>query len=328
MNKILLTIILLTLGQVSFGQSINKLELNNKQSILKDRVYLTFPDSAKNLARPVDIMSHDPNAEKETRIVFDNGSERLVFFAQELFVLANKNLFGTLKSENAENFEFEYSEIKSSSKIIAIQSIPTKWDDTKGGILINSLTVMTEDSSLIRIDAYINPDAYKEQKDNYVELTKNVFNTIKNGTRLNNLEARTETHKIFGTDRAFVFKLPKNSIIQIDQKYDFQVFRIKTYSRLGDSSWRSVSIYTGHHPSYSHPDYGFEGYTDKQKTKFLNKSDDWLYFENKEKELYLKEQKIESNNIEKGLIVHIALSGNSSEIIDELTELIETIELK
>lgn len=328
MSKILLTIITLTLGQISFGQSIKELELKNQQSILKDRVYLTFPDSAKNIARPVDIMSHDPNAEKETRIVFDNGNERLVFFAQELFVLANENLFKTLKSENDENFEFEYTEIKNSSEIIAIQAIPTKWDDTKGGILINSLTVMTKDSTLIRIDAYINPDAYKEQKENYIELTKSVFNTIKNGTRLNNLEARTEEHKIFGSDKSFVFKLPKNSVIQIDQKYDFQVFRIKTYSRLGESSWKSVSIYTGHHPSYFYPDYGFDGYTDKQKTKFLNKSSDWLYFENKEKELYLKEQKIESDNIEKGLVVHIAISGNSAEIIDELTGLVENIELK
>jgi hypothetical protein len=328
MSKILLTIIILTLGQISFGQSIKGVELNNQQSILKDRVYLTFPDSAKNIARPVDIMSHDPNAEKETRIVFDNGNERLVFFAQELFVLANEKLFETLKIENDENFDFDYSEIKNSSEIIAIQAIPTKWDDTKGGILINSLTVMTKDSTLIRIDAYINPDAYKEQKENYIELTKNVFNTIKNGTRFNNLEARTETHKIFGTDKSFVFKIPKNSIIQVDQKYDFQVFRIMTYSRLGETSWKSVSIYTGHHPSYFYPDYGFEGYTDKQTTNFLNKSSDWLYFENKEKELYLKEQKIESDNIEKGLVVHIALLGNSSEIIDELTGLVETIELK
>lgn len=328
MNKILLGVILLAFCQISFGQSIKRLELNNEQSILKDRVYLTFPDSAKNIARPVDIMSHDPNAEKETRIVFDNGDERLVFFAQELFVLANEKLLETLESENDENFVFEYSKIKSGSEVMAIQSIPTKWDDTKGGILINRLTVMTKDSSLIRIDAYINPEAYREQKEDYINLTKNVFNTIKDGTRLNNLESRTETHKIFGTDKSFVFKLPKNSIIQIDQNYDFQVFRIKTYNRLGESSWKSVSIYTGNHPSYFYPDYGFEDYTENQKTKFLNEYSDWLYFEDEEKDLYLKEQKIESDNIEKGLFVHIALSGNSSEIVNELTELIEKIELE
>ena len=320
--------LLLTFVQFSFGQSIKGLKLNNEQSILKDRIYLTFPDSAKNLARPVDIMSHDPNAEKETRIVFDNGKERLVFFAQELFVLANENLFETLKGENDENFEFEYSNITVASEVIAIQSIPTKWDDTKGGILINSLTVMTKDSSLIRVDAYINPEAYKDQKENYIELTKEVFKTIKNGTRLNNLEARTEKHQIFGTDKSFVFHLPKNSIIQVDQKYDFQVFRIKSYNKLGESSWQSVLIYTGHHPSYSYPDYGFEDFTEEQKTMFLNKAVDWLYFENKEKAIYLKEQKIESDDIEKGLIVHIALTGSSSEIISNLTELIGKIELK
>lgn len=328
MNKTSLIILLLIFAQISFGQSVKELALNNELSILKDRIYLTLPDSAKNMARPVDIMSHDPNAEKETRIVFDNGSEKLVIFAQELFSLANKNLLETLKNEKDETFDFEYSKIKGGSDLIAIQSIPTKWDDTKGGILINSLMVMTKDSSLVRIDAYINPEAYKGQKENYIELTKEIFKTIKNGNRINNLEARTETHQIFGTDKSFVFNLPKNSIIQIDQKYDFQVFRIKSYSKLGELSWQSVSIYVGHHPSYFYPDYGFEGFTEEQKTKFLNNSIDWLYFENKEKVIYLKEQKIESNNIEKGLIVHIALTGSSSEIISNLTELIGEIELK
>ncbi|MAX81784.1 MAG: hypothetical protein CL843_16600 [Crocinitomicaceae bacterium] len=67
MKNILLatSLFLMTLGQVSLAQSVKDLALNNQQSLLKDRVYLNFPDSAKNVARPVDIMSHDPNAEKE-----------------------------------------------------------------------------------------------------------------------------------------------------------------------------------------------------------------------------------------------------------------------
>lgn len=328
MKKTFLTLLLSAFGILIYGQSLNGLQLNNELSILKDRVYLSFPDSAKNIARPTNIMSHDPNAEKETRILFNNGDERLVFFAQELFILANGTLLETLKSENDDYFEFEYSKIEDSHELIAIQSLPTKWDDTQEGILINSLTVMTKDSSLIRIDAYINPVAFKEQKENYIELSKSVFNSLKAGSRLNNLEARTETYKIFGTDKSFVFKLPKNSIIQIDQKYDFQVFRLISFGRLGDTSWQSISIYTGHHPSYFHPDYGFEAYSAKQKTTFLNESSDWLYFENKETGVYLKEQIIECDFIEESLVVHIALSGSSSELIGQMTELIESIELK
>lgn len=330
MKNILLatSLFLMTFGQVSLAQSVKDLALNNQQSLLKDRIYLNFPDSAKNVARPVDIMSHDPNAEKETRIVFDNGNQRLVFFAQDLFVLANEKLFKTLKSENNEHFEFKRSEIKNDPEIIAIQSTPTKWDDTQGAILINSLTVMTKDSALLRIDAYINPEAYKAQKEDYIQLTKAVFKTVKNGTRLINLKARTETHPIFGTEKSFVFKIPKNSIVQVDQKYDFQVFNLRTYARIRDASWKSMSIYTGYHPAYFYPEYGFEGYTTKQKTTFLNQSTDWLYFENKAENLYLKEQQIPSDNLEKGLIVHIALLGDRPEIIDELTELVESIELK
>lgn len=319
---------LLIISSLSFGQSVKELALKNEQSILNDRIFLAFPDSAKNVMRPVDIMSHDPNENKETRIVFDNGAERLVFFAQELFMLSNGLLLETMKKEKSEEFDFLHREIKSDSELTVIQSTPRKWNENQGGILVNSLVVMTEDSTLIRIDAYINPEAYKAQKDNYIELTKAVFKTIKKGTRLNNRNARTETHAIYGTDKSFVFDLPKNSCVNSDQKYGFQVFRVDYYTVLGDDTYRSVSVYVGRHPSYFHPDYGFRKPTDKQKTTFLGTTTDWLYFEDEAAAIYLKEQKIEMDAISEGLIVHVALVGGDAETVTELTELIEKMELK
>ncbi len=328
MKHFIHTLLVILMGHLTFAQDINQLKLDNKQSILKDRVYLNFPDSALNQARPVGIMSHDPNAEKETRIVFDNKEERLVFFAQELFSFCSTDLLKELEETKEEDYNFKYSEIFKAENITVIQAQPTKWDDTQGGILINSLIVMTKDKSLIRIDAYINPEAYKNQKENYIELTNNVFKTIKEGSRLNNRKARIEKHLIYGTKKKFEFDLPEDYIVQIDQKYDFQVFRIIKFTELSDTTWGSISIYTGNHPSFFHSDYGFDKYTAMQKSDFIGKEVEWFYYADKKRSLYLKEQKIASDNIEKGLLTHIAISSNNPLKVKELSELVSKIKLK
>lgn len=316
------------LVQFVTSQSIKDLNLSNKISILNDRIFFNFPDSAAINARSVSIMSHDPNAERETRIIFDRGDQRMVFFAQEIFKLGDGNTYETIKNNQSEKYNYDFSLIDNESGLTAIQSTPTKWDNSLGAILINQLIVLTKDSSMIRIDVYINPAAYNADKENYIQLSKEVFKTLKNGKRLNELDARKEKHEIFGTKKAFVFDLPANTLIQIDQKYDFQVFRLIFFSTLGDTSWQSISIYTGNHPSFFYPDYDFEEYTEKQKSDFLNKTVEWLYFANEEQEVYLKEQKIESDNIQEGLIVHIAMTGSSPEIIQQLTKIVEAIQLK
>ncbi len=328
MNHFILTLLLILMSHLTFAMDINQLKLKNKQSILKDRAFLNFPNSAINQAKSVGIMSHDPNEEKETRIVFDNKEERLVFFAQELFSFCSTDLLKELEETKEEGYNFKYSEIFKAENITVIQAQPTEWDDTQSGILINSLIVMTKDKSLIRIDAYINPEAFKNQKENYIELTNNVFKTIKEGSRLNNRKARIEKHLIYGTKMKFEFDLPEDYIVQIDQKYDFQVFRIIKFTELSDTTWGSISIYTGNHPSFFYPDYGFDKQTEMQKTDYLSKEIEWYYYADDKRNLYLKEQIITSNNIEKGLLTHIAISSNNPLIIKELSDLVSGIKLK
>src|ERR1044072_5052279 len=91
----LITISVLILKTAS-GQHLDTIKINNKQSILNDRAFFTFPTYATNEQRNVDIMSADPNTNEETRIVHDIGKMRLVFFAQELFSFADEDLLATV----------------------------------------------------------------------------------------------------------------------------------------------------------------------------------------------------------------------------------------
>lgn len=322
-----LTLILLTTFQTTFGNNLKNIKLDNKLSILNDKAFFNFPTDAINSARPTDIMSADHNINQETRIILDINKMRLVFFAEELYLLGDNDLFTDISKEKS-SLNFQHKILTDKDQILSILSTPTVFDFTKNAILINSLIVKTQDNSIFQINAYINPDAVK-LKDDFVILTEQVFQTLSKGTRINNLSTRDESFNIFGTKKDFKFMLPENYSITIDQKYDFQVFNFHKYTIYSDTNWVSLTIYTGNHPSYFYGEYGFnESSSKKAYGKFLDKNIDWLSFYDAAKNMYLKEQKIPSDNIDKGLIVHIAMISNSEILIDELTKLVESIQLK
>jgi hypothetical protein len=308
------------------SQTLENIKLDNKQSILNNKVFFYFPTSAINEKRGVDIMSADPNENEETRIVFDNGDMRLVFFAQELFTLADNDLFHTISRQN-EKAQFQTKILTDKDSLLSILSTPTKFDSTKNAILVNSLLVKTQDNSLFRINAYINPSSYKI-KDKYQELTESVFSSLTKGTRKTNLAARQEKREIYGTEKSLIFHLPDNYCITVDQQYDFQVIKLHRYQTFTDTTWIQVIIYIGNHPSMVYRDYGFsENEGQKIKGKFLDKSINWLFFDINQQRFFDKEQKINCDNVEKGLIIHIAMLSNTKELLDDLTKIVETIEL-
>lgn len=306
------------------GQSLENINLDNKLSILNDKAFFLFPTEAKNEKQAVDIMSADPNENEETRIVFDNGDMRLVFFAQELFALADNDLLLSVSEQNAQA-QLQTKILFDKDSLLSILSTPTKFDSTKNAILVNSLVVKTPDNTLFRISAYINPSAYK-MKDQYQKLAENVFSTLIKGTRKVNRSARQEKHEIYGTKKSLTFNLPENYSITVDQQYDFQVFKFHRYQTLSDTAWIQVIIYNGYHPSMVYSDYGLtENDAQKTKGKFLDKSIDWLFFDINQQGFYDREQKITCDNIEKGLVFHIAILSNNKGLIDDLTKIVETI---
>ena len=56
-------------------------------SILNGKYSFEFPAAAVVSPRVADIMAADPNANRETRVIWDKGDMRLVIFAQELYAI-------------------------------------------------------------------------------------------------------------------------------------------------------------------------------------------------------------------------------------------------
>lgn len=319
----ILTII--CISNFAFGQTISNLKLDNKISILNDRAFFVFPTDAKNVARQGDIMSADPNTSKETRIILDIDKQRLVFFARELFQTNNSNFLEVLRKENGEDFQNKILTEKDST--ISVLSTPLKFDSTKNAILVNNLFVKTADNSIFVIGAYINPDAFKN-KNEFQQLSEKVFSSFTKGNRKYNFKARTEVLPIFDGKKNFKIELPNGFVVNKDKKYDFEVLKFQQVKDFSDTNWVSLTIYTGNHPSYFYGEYDLdESKSEKVKGQFLEQNLEWMYFKDSDKHFYLKEQKIPSDKIEEGLVVHIAMLSNQPKSIDELTKIIENIKL-
>ncbi|GGH70964.1 hypothetical protein HNQ91_003129 [Filimonas zeae] len=308
------------------AQDIANLPLTNKLSILNGKASFLFPDKAENIARATNIMAADANANRETRIVFDLGQQRLVFFARELYVTSNNSLPETLANGN--EAESKSKVLTNKDSLLSVLVTPGGYDSTESAILINTLYVKTQDNAVFSINAFINPEAYKN-KAAFQQLTEKVFASLLKGERRINFKARTETWPIFGGNKKFVIALPEGFVVTKDKKYDFEVLKFQKIKDIADTNWLSLTIYTGHHPSYFYGEYDFTNDNAvKSGGKFLGKPVEWLCFTSEEKKLYLKEQKISADQIENGLIVHIAMLGNNLFSIDEITGLIEGIKLE
>src|SRR6185312_3341843 len=228
---------------------------DNKLSVLNGRAYFTFPIKAENVERPTDIMSAGRNPNEETRIVFDIDKMRMVFFVQELYEVSDKNLVKEVMADSAYKANFTSKVFLQKDSMLAILSSPLRYDSSQSAIMVNSLLVQTSDSTLFRIDAYINPAAYIKLKE-YTNLSVKVFQTLEKGERRNNIKPRDEKRPLMDTTKSFIFHLPVNYCITVDQKYDFQVFKLHRFRSFVDSAWADMMVYVGDYPQYAYMDYG------------------------------------------------------------------------
>lgn len=314
-------------AQLSFSQaSIGSAALINRQSILNDRAYFLFPAAAENKARGTDLMSADPNRNNETRIMLDVKDMRMVFFAQELYSICSGSLLTHSLKDDHDDFKSRV--LTDSDSLISVISSPLTFDSTQNAILVNTLLVKTADNSVFRISAYITPAAFKE-KDEFMKLSERVFSSLSKGSRTLNSKARTETWPIYEGAKKFSIAVPDGYIITKDAKYDFEVLKFRKISEIGDTSFVSLIVYIGHHPSYFYTEQGFSSsQAEKINGNFLDKKVEWLYFKDDTRKLYIKEQQIPYDKISEGTMLHVAMLADKAEAITELSSIVGHMKLE
>ena len=309
------------------AQSYAVLPLNNKLSVLNGKAFFSFPDSTVNKPRQVNLMSAAPNLNDETRLIYHSGKMNLIFFAQELYLLSDKKIFNELSGDSSYAANFSSKEFLQKDSLYAIISTPLRYDSLQGGILIKSLLVQTQDSTLFRIDAYINDAAFPRRAE-FQQLAENVFNTLSKGSRTIQRNERDEKYSVGDGYKSFLFHLPANYCITKEPDEDFEIYKFHKLRKFTDNTLADLLIYIGEHPSYMFMEYGLDEHSARRDSgMILGNKIEWLFFNYDMQGIFLKEQMIHDNGIQKGEMVHVAMITNKRESLDELTQIAEEAKL-
>ncbi len=325
----ILTVISVFLSISVYSQNnIADVKLDNKQSILNGRAYFNFPASAENKERPSDLMSAGRNPNEETRIIYEVGKMRMVFFAQELYMLGGKNLINDVSHDSAYIKNFTTKVFSTTDSLSTILSTPLRYDTAQAGIVISSLLVQSIDGTVFRIDAYINSAAISKREEFRV-LTEKIFKTVTSGPRVNKTNSRDEKYFFADSSKAFIFHLPVNYCVTVDNGDDFKVFKFHRFNHFTDTGWAALLIYVGEYPSYMFMNYGLDETSAKKDSgMFLGQKVQWLVFKDDMQGLFLKEQIIpEGKPTERGEVIHVAMMSSSKEMFPELTNIIEAAKI-
>ncbi len=298
-QKLAFVLLLSILSTFSFGQK-------NVISLLNDRFYCTFPDSAKNTARETNIMSADPNINNETRVIYDIGDKRIVFFAVELYIKSVDDLERELKKESSKNYPLAVKTIYDKDSVKCIRLTPSKFDEKKNAIFVNSIIIVNADNSLSKMSVYLNPKAYSDKR-TFDKITEEVFASFKKGRKRLNLNEHTESFKILDTKTEMPIKLPNNYIVTIDKKYGFEVYKVKKVVTYGDTTQGDLIIYFGFYPSFVNKELQLENYKKPDTDgEFMFQKMKWMNFQDVKRNLFLREQLFVDDDIQQNTKIHIA----------------------
>jgi len=313
--------LLLLAGSTCSGQK-------NEISLLNDRFFFAFPDSAKNIARGADIMSADPNMNDETRVIYDIGDKRMVFFAQELYITCKENLEKKLAAESTADYPFSVKTIYSKDSVLCVSMTPSKFDNNQSAILINSLVIKNADNSLSKLSVYLNPKALAD-KPTFDKITEQVFSSFRKGNRRLQLAAHTETFVVLGTKTRMEVKLPANYVVRIDKKYDFEVYKVKKITDYSETDNADLTIYFGFYPSFFNKELKLEKFRQPDsESEFMLHKMKWMNFRDDSRKLLLREQLFTDDDIQKNAQIHIAMISGDQKLLEELTQIIREILLK
>lgn len=297
----------------------------NQLSLLNNRFYCTFPDSAKNMARGTNIMSADANENSETRIVYDVGDKRMVFYAEELYLKSVADLETKLKAESTNEFPLTVKRFYNKDSVQCFSLTPATFERNENAILVNSMIVKNADYSLSKLSVYLNPKAFASRAE-FDKITAQVFASYKKGDKHLNLNSHTDSFTVLGTKTKLKVKLPKDYIITVDKKYDFEVYKIRKVTSYGSEDQVDLTMYYGFYPSFFNTEFQLEKFKQPDsEVEFMFHKTMWMNFKDDSRHLILREQLFVDDDIQKDAQIHVAMISNNQNLIEECSQIVKDI---
>lgn len=295
-------------------------------SMLNDRFSFTFPDSAKIEARQNNAGA--ANNTIETRVVYNSARQRIVFFAQDLFILGVDSLEKKILRESTKENPYTVDMKDNLDSTILYKMNFKKFNAPDGIYIMYALIIKNADNTLSRFTVYFNKEAFMNRPTND-SIVNDVFNSYMRGGRLLNLKARTETFSLLTTKSKLSLKIPNNYFVAIDKNKDRDVLTIKKMFSYDNQAFSEMIVYFGTEPNLLAKGMKIDSFkvvkpNDTNKYKNIT----WNNYFDKSKSFYLREQVFGEALIKKGLKNHIAMMSNKESYIEELNLIVRSWVIK
>ncbi len=222
-------------------------------SLLADRFVISMPKGARVEARQKSIMSAPEPEANETRVVFDDGAERLVLMANDLFAISGEDLVADSRAEMA-NWEERKNDTLASLAVAegvrAASFLPAEPECGGDACFLGGAFVAGKDGAVVQITLYVNPKGIEARAAHWTAQAKRILASVKAGK--GKPLSRAAGKRVLATydgKRNVSVDLPADWAVSQQRGPDFDVVRVFPMRRLGGDAG-SLGIYLGHHPSF------------------------------------------------------------------------------
>lgn len=184
------------------AQNLDTIRLDNKISVLNDKVVLSLPQKAFKIQNAKASSAGDD----ESWITWELADMKLLLFTQKLNSSEDNSVFEAVsKSDQVKMFKTRI--LIDNSALKAMLSTPLKFDSTQSAILINRVLVRLEDGTVFTISAFISQPGFKI-KEQYQKLTERSFINLKVKTGTNDDSTLKGVLAVLSGKKDYAINLP------------------------------------------------------------------------------------------------------------------------
>jgi hypothetical protein len=221
--------------------------------VLSGRLTVRMPQGAKVQARPHAIMGAPESNQRETRITFDAGQERMVLMASETFALAGDDFQNDLRklvTQGGAKYGIEpLQHVAKGLEAVTVTPIDNP-DHSRGddAAFVEGIFVVSPDRTIQSLEVYVNAAGEKDMA-GCKRVAHQILSSVAQGKQKLQLAAGQRRLFAYSKDAEISIIVPQNTVATMQVGDDFLVHRLSVLGRLGVDSG-SIGIYVGGHPQF------------------------------------------------------------------------------
>lgn len=233
-------------------------------------------------ARPRGLMEPEASNAAETRVVFDQGSKRMVLFAQELFSYAREEYpESELKAMESLNGKGEVFRLGKMGEDVTYALRKDQPDfDGSSGYLYAVANVRQKDGSLQRVRLLFD-EGFASDHAACMKMAEEAVMSLRSGGRVLPLDARKQSLPSYEAGKRYELDVPQGYAYHMQEGEGFYIAVFEKMHRVGGDDWGVLNVFLGDHPGMSYEDYGLKkGDAVETKKALLSGSEaEWMLFE-------------------------------------------------